>query len=91
MQMTDIYLPLLAGATVHFAQPDALKVSISESYFVDCHVSCGGLSPPTQVFSTIIVTTVSLSTMTLHYIVVQNYVDTVLCHLLSPDLEVGGA
>ena len=27
LQMTDIYLPLLAGATVYFAQPDALKVS----------------------------------------------------------------
>ena len=27
--MTDIYLPLLVGATVHFAQPDALRVSCS--------------------------------------------------------------
>ena len=27
-QMTDIYLPLLVGATVFFAQPDAINVSI---------------------------------------------------------------
>ena len=27
LQMTDIYLPLLVGATVYFAQPDALNVS----------------------------------------------------------------
>ena len=27
--MTDIYLPLLVGATVYFAQPDALRVSRS--------------------------------------------------------------
>ena len=26
--MTDIYLPLLVGATVFFAQPDAINVSI---------------------------------------------------------------
>ena len=27
--MADIYLPLLLGATVYFAQPDALRVSLS--------------------------------------------------------------
>ena len=27
LQMADIYLPLLVGATVYFAQPDALNVS----------------------------------------------------------------
>ena len=29
--MADIYLPLLLGATVYFAQPDALRVSIPPS------------------------------------------------------------
>ena len=29
LQMADIYVPLLVGATVYFAQPDALKVSLS--------------------------------------------------------------
>ena len=28
-QMADIYLPLLVGGTVYFAQPDALSVSIN--------------------------------------------------------------
>ena len=27
LQMADIYLPLVLGATVYFAEPDALKVS----------------------------------------------------------------
>jgi len=27
--MADIYLPLLVGGTVYFAQPDALSVSIN--------------------------------------------------------------
>jgi len=27
--MTDVYVPLVVGATVYFAQPDALKVSLS--------------------------------------------------------------
>lgn len=27
LQMTDVYAPILAGLTVHFAQPDVLKVS----------------------------------------------------------------
>ena len=27
--MADIYLPLVLGATVYFAEPDALKVSYS--------------------------------------------------------------
>lgn len=27
-QTTDIYLPITYGGTVHFAQPDALKVSV---------------------------------------------------------------
>ena len=37
--MTDIYLPLLAGSTVYFAQPDALKVGLSYVYitFPDVH------------------------------------------------------
>ena len=26
LQMADMYLPIYIGATVHFAQPDALKV-----------------------------------------------------------------
>ena len=26
--MADIYLPLLVGGTVHFAQPDAINVSL---------------------------------------------------------------
>jgi len=38
-QMTDIYLPLLAGSTVYFAQPDTLKVGLSYVYitFPDVH------------------------------------------------------
>jgi len=35
-QMSDIYLPLLVGATVHFAQPDALQVSCSLHFPVHC-------------------------------------------------------
>ena len=30
-QMADIYLPLHAGATVYFAQPDALKGSLRQT------------------------------------------------------------
>lgn len=33
-QMSDIYLPLTAGASVHFAKPDALKVLSISIYFV---------------------------------------------------------
>ena len=30
-QMTDIYLPVYSGATVYFAQPDALKGSLLQT------------------------------------------------------------
>ena len=33
-QVLDMYIPLLHGATVYFARPDALKVC--ETYFVGC-------------------------------------------------------
>ena len=45
LQMSDIYLPLTVGATVYFAQPDALNVSLPPMhtslppcFFVHVHV-----------------------------------------------------
>ena len=46
LQMSDIYLPLTVGATVYFAQPDALNVSSSPmhtpvSWYTTCVVITG--------------------------------------------------
>ena len=50
LQMTDIYLPLMAGATVYFAQPDALKVSLSLSCIRTKYPLLPYIPPPASVY-----------------------------------------